>query len=74
MGSVGEKNRVKKRKMAMQRLGLEAADEGVVIESEDPLCSPKEGSKDKMELDEHKGSDEDMSDRWLVFWLFFSLL
>uniref|UniRef100_A0A3P9P7F2 G patch domain containing 2 n=1 Tax=Poecilia reticulata TaxID=8081 RepID=A0A3P9P7F2_POERE len=62
LGSVGEKNRVKKRKLAMQRLGLEAADEGVVVESEDPLSSPKEGSKEKMELDEQKGSDEDMSD------------
>lgn len=73
MGSVSEKNRVKKRKLALQRLGLEAADEGVVVESEDPLSSPKEGSKEKMELDEQKGSDEDMSDRWLVFCLFFLL-
>ncbi|XP_047244877.1 G patch domain-containing protein 2 isoform X1 [Girardinichthys multiradiatus] len=63
IGSVGEKNRVKKRKLAMQRLGLEAADEGVVVESEDPLSSLKEGSKEKMDLDEQKGSDEDMSDR-----------
>lgn len=66
-GSGGAKNRVKKRKLASHRLGLEAADEGVVVESEDPISSPIEGSKDKMELEEQKGSDEDMSDRWLVF-------
>ncbi|KAK2856336.1 hypothetical protein Q5P01_005071 [Channa striata] len=58
---VGGKNRVKKRKLAMHRLGVEATDEGVVVESED-ISSPTEGSKDKMELEEHKGSDEDMSD------------
>ncbi|XP_036003432.1 G patch domain-containing protein 2 isoform X3 [Fundulus heteroclitus] len=63
MASAGEKSRVKKRKLALQRLGLEAADEGVVVESEDLLSSPKDGCKDKMELDEQKGSDEDMSDR-----------
>lgn len=63
----GGKNRVKKRKLATHRLGMDAADEGVVVESEDPICSPMEGSKDKMELEEQKGSDEDMSDRWLVF-------
>ncbi|XP_060908256.1 G patch domain-containing protein 2 isoform X3 [Labrus mixtus] len=57
------KNRVKKRKLATHRLGLEAADEGVVVESEDPIASPTEGCKDKMELEEQKGSDEDMSDR-----------
>lgn len=67
VGSGGVKNRVKKRKLAPHRLGLEAADEGVVVESEDPISSPMEGSKDKMELEEQKGSDEDMSDRWLVF-------
>lgn len=67
MGSGGGKNRVKKRKLATHRSGVEAADEGVVVESEDPISSPTEGSKEKMELDEHKGSDEDMSDRWLVF-------
>lgn len=59
----GNKNRVKKRKLATHRLGVEAADEGVVVESEDPVCSPTDGSKDKMELEEQKGSDEDMSDR-----------
>ncbi|XP_056284501.1 G patch domain-containing protein 2 isoform X2 [Pseudoliparis swirei] len=58
----GGKNRVKKRKMAPNRLGMEAADEGVVVESEDPISSPTDGSKDKMELEEQKGSDEDMSD------------
>uniref|UniRef100_A0A3Q4HU53 G patch domain containing 2 n=1 Tax=Neolamprologus brichardi TaxID=32507 RepID=A0A3Q4HU53_NEOBR len=58
----GNKNRVKKRKLATHRLGVEAADEGVVVESEDPVCSPTDGSKDKMELEEQKGSDEDMSD------------
>lgn len=66
-GGGGGKNRVKKRKLAPHRLGMEAADEGVVVESEDPISSPTEGSKDKMELEEQKGSDEDMSDRWLVF-------
>uniref|UniRef100_A0A3B4G9K7 G-patch domain containing 2 n=1 Tax=Pundamilia nyererei TaxID=303518 RepID=A0A3B4G9K7_9CICH len=58
----GNKSRVKKRKLATHRLGVEAADEGVVVESEDPVCSPTDGSKDKMELEEQKGSDEDMSD------------
>lgn len=67
----GNKSRVKKRKLATHRLGVEAADEGVVVESEDPVCSPTDGSKDKMELEEQKGSDEDMSDRWLVFCLSF---
>lgn len=67
IGPGGGKNRVKKRKLAPHRLGMEAADEGVVVESEDHISSPTEGSKDKMELEEQKGSDEDMSDRWLVF-------
>lgn len=66
-GPVGGKNRVKKRKLATHKLGIEAADEGVVVESEDAISSPTEGSKDKMELEEQKGSDEEMSDRWLVF-------
>lgn len=70
----GGKNRVKKRKLAPNRMGTEAADEGVVVESEDLISSPTEGSKDKMELEEQKGSDEDMSDRWLVCPLFISLL
>ncbi|KAM6914936.1 LOW QUALITY PROTEIN: G patch domain-containing protein 2-like [Xenentodon cancila] len=63
MGPGGGKNRIKKRKLATHRLGVEAADEGVVVESEDPISSLIEGSKEKMELDEQKGSDEDMSDR-----------
>ncbi|XP_075900820.1 G patch domain-containing protein 2 isoform X1 [Nelusetta ayraudi] len=58
----GGKNRVKKRKLAPNRMGPEPADEGVVVESEDLISSPTEGSKDKMELEEQKGSDEDMSD------------
>ncbi|XP_033846664.1 G patch domain-containing protein 2 isoform X2 [Periophthalmus magnuspinnatus] len=62
VGPVGGKSRMKKRKVAAHRLGQEAADEGVVVESED-ISSPTEGSKDKMELEEQKGSDEDMSDR-----------
>ncbi|XP_032399145.1 G patch domain-containing protein 2 isoform X2 [Etheostoma spectabile] len=62
IGPGGGKNRVKKRKLAPHRLGMEAADEGVVVESEDHISSPTEGSKDKMELEEQKGSDEDMSD------------
>lgn len=71
VGPAGGKSRVKKRKVVMHRVGIEAADEGVVVESEDPISSPTEGSKDKMELEEQKGSDEDMSDRWLVtFYLY----
>ncbi|XP_029902759.1 G patch domain-containing protein 2 isoform X2 [Myripristis murdjan] len=61
-GPGGGKSRVKKRKLAAHRLGAEAADEGVVVESEDPISAPMDGSKDKMELEEQKGSDEDMSD------------
>lgn len=72
MGSGGGKSQVKKRKLGIHRLGVEAADEGVVIESEDPVSPPVDGFKDKMELEEQKGSDEDMSDRWLVLnFLFF---
>lgn len=70
VGPLGGKSRIKKRKMATHRLGVEATDEGVVVESED-ISSPTDGSKDKMELEEQKGSDEDMSDRWLVFVLTF---
>ncbi|KAM9778524.1 G patch domain-containing protein 2 isoform X1 [Syngnathus typhle] len=61
--AAGGKNRMKKRKLAPHRPGAEAADEGVVVESEEPVSCVPEGSKDKMELDEHKGSDEEMSDR-----------
>ncbi|KAB5517106.1 hypothetical protein PHYPO_G00185600 [Pangasianodon hypophthalmus] len=54
------KGRVKKRKLALaHRLALDAADEGVVVESEEAGLSGKE----KMDFEEHKGSDEDMSDR-----------
>lgn len=62
VGPGGGKSRVKKRKVAPHRLGLEAADEGVVVESEDTISSPIEGNKDKMELEEQKASDEEMSD------------
>lgn len=58
------KSRVKKRKLALvHRLALDAADEGVVVETDEAGLSGKE----KMDFEEHKGSDEDMSDRWLVF-------
>ncbi|KAM9782886.1 G patch domain-containing protein 2 [Neosynchiropus ocellatus] len=62
VGLVGGKCRIKKRKLATHRLGMEAADEGVVVESEEPVSSPTEGAKDKMELEEPKASDEEMSD------------
>ena len=62
-GNEAEKGRVKKRKLTAPRLALDATDEGVVVESEEAGQS----GKDKMEFEEHKGSDEDMSDRWLVF-------
>lgn len=59
VNDVTSKNRVKKRKLALvQRLALEAADEGVVVESEEAGLS----GKDKMDFEEHKVSDEDMSD------------
>lgn len=64
-GSEESKGRVKKRKLAAPRLALDATDEGVVVESEETGQS----GKDKMEFEEHKGSDEDMSDGWLVFGL-----
>ncbi|XP_061610321.1 G patch domain-containing protein 2 isoform X10 [Phyllopteryx taeniolatus] len=60
--AVGVKNRMKKRKLALQKVGADAADEGVVVESEEPISSLVEGCKDKMELEEQKGSDEEMSD------------
>ncbi|XP_053498715.1 G patch domain-containing protein 2 isoform X3 [Ictalurus furcatus] len=57
---VANKGRVKKRKLApAHRLALDAADEGVVVESEEAGLSGKE----KMDFEEHKCSDEDMSDR-----------
>lgn len=61
-GPMGGKSRVKKRKVAAHRLGQEATDEGVVVESEDTISSPTEGIKDKMEVEEPKASDEEMSD------------
>ncbi|XP_059368123.1 G patch domain-containing protein 2-like isoform X2 [Carassius carassius] len=57
-GSESNKNRVKKRKYTTQRLAQEVADEGVVVESEEP----GQTAKDKMDYDEQKGSDEEMSD------------
>lgn len=53
------KSKVKKRKMALQRHGNEVPDEGVVVEGEDMGLA----NKDKMEYEEQKGSDENMSDR-----------
>ncbi|XP_051500353.1 G patch domain-containing protein 2 isoform X1 [Myxocyprinus asiaticus] len=58
-GGEASKSRVKKRKYMAQRLAQDAADEGVVVESEEAGQAPK----DKMDFEEHKGSDEEMSDR-----------
>ncbi|XP_065112456.1 G patch domain-containing protein 2 isoform X1 [Paramisgurnus dabryanus] len=58
-GSEVNKNRVKKRKFAAQRFTQDVADEGVVVESEEA----GQAAKDKMDFEEQKGSDEDMSDR-----------
>ncbi|XP_040207373.1 G patch domain-containing protein 2 isoform X1 [Rana temporaria] len=52
------KSKVKKRKMAPPRHGHEVPDEGVVVEGDDMGL----GNKDKMEYEEQKGSDENMSD------------
>uniref|UniRef100_A0A8C0H3S4 G-patch domain containing 2 n=1 Tax=Chelonoidis abingdonii TaxID=106734 RepID=A0A8C0H3S4_CHEAB len=52
------KSKVKKRKLATSRQGPEILDEGVVIESEEA----NQANKDKMEYEEQKGSDENMSD------------
>ncbi|XP_077138376.1 G patch domain-containing protein 2 isoform X6 [Ranitomeya variabilis] len=52
------KNKVKKRKIAPLRHGPEVPDEGVVVEGEDM----GHGAKDKMDYEEQKGSDENMSD------------
>ncbi|XP_045067191.1 G patch domain-containing protein 2 isoform X2 [Coregonus clupeaformis] len=57
-GVGGGKSRVKKRKLAAHRLGLEVTD---VVESGDAIMR-QAGPKDKMEFEEQKGSDEDMSD------------
>lgn len=53
------KSKVKKRKLAANRQGLDILDEGVVIENDE--INPV--NKDKMEYEEQKGSDENMSDR-----------
>ncbi|XP_059354207.1 G patch domain-containing protein 2-like isoform X1 [Carassius carassius] len=58
-GSDPNKNRVKKRKFMVQRLTQDTADEGVVVESEEA----GQATKDKMDFEEQKGSDEEMSDR-----------
>ncbi|XP_063775186.1 G patch domain-containing protein 2 isoform X4 [Pseudophryne corroboree] len=52
------KCKIKKRKIAPPRHGPEIPDEGVVVEGEDM----GHGHKDKMEYEEQKGSDENMSD------------
>ncbi|XP_060610238.2 G patch domain-containing protein 2 [Anolis sagrei] len=52
------KSKVKKRKLATNRQGPEILDEGVVIENDES----NQASKDKMEYEEQKGSDENMSD------------
>lgn len=63
------KNKVKKRKVAAVRQGPEILDEGVVIENEEM----NQANKDKMEYEEQKGSDENMSDR-LFFFSFYRTL
>lgn len=55
------KNKVKKRKLTASRQGPDILDEGVVIENDEI----NQASKDKMEYEEQKGSDENMSDRSL---------
>ncbi|KAI1240565.1 hypothetical protein IHE44_0008993 [Lamprotornis superbus] len=52
------KSKVKKRKVSAARQGPEILDEGVVIENEEV----NQANKDKMEYEEQKGSDENMSD------------
>ncbi|XP_063299892.1 G patch domain-containing protein 2 [Pelobates fuscus] len=52
------KGKIKKRKISTPRHGLEIADEGVVVEGEEI----SHVNKDKMEYEEQKGSDENMSD------------
>uniref|UniRef100_A0A6I8NWD6 G-patch domain containing 2 n=1 Tax=Ornithorhynchus anatinus TaxID=9258 RepID=A0A6I8NWD6_ORNAN len=52
------KSKVKKRKLAPAKPGVEILDEGVVIENEEVTQT----SKDKMEYEEQKGSDENMSE------------
>ncbi|XP_030051883.1 G patch domain-containing protein 2 [Microcaecilia unicolor] len=52
------KSKIKKRKIAAMRHGPEMPDEGVVVETEEM----NQTNKDKMEYEEQKGSDENMSD------------
>ncbi|KAM8947800.1 G patch domain-containing protein 2 isoform 2-T2 [Pelodytes ibericus] len=52
------KGKIKKRKISAPRHGFEIADEGVVVEGEEMSHI----NKDKMEYEEQKGSDENMSD------------
>lgn len=71
LGGTAVKGGIKKRKLTAHKQPLDVADEGVVVESEEGAGSGE--AKDKMDFEEHKGSGEDMSDRWLVFVLFFGL-
>ncbi|XP_058880290.1 G patch domain-containing protein 2 isoform X3 [Acipenser ruthenus] len=52
------KSKVKKRKLTSTKQGAEVLDEGVVVETEEL----SQTNKDKMEYEEHKDSDENMSD------------
>lgn len=61
------KSKVKKRKVAAVRQGPEVLDEGVVIENEEV----NQANKDKMDYEEQKGSDENMSDRLFFLFLFY---
>ncbi|XP_028858794.1 G patch domain-containing protein 2 isoform X1 [Denticeps clupeoides] len=58
---VSTKGRVKKRKLTTHRLMQDVTDEGVVVESEEGMGHVEQ--KDKMDFEESKNSDEDMSDR-----------
>ncbi|KAK1171424.1 G patch domain-containing protein 2-like isoform X1 [Acipenser oxyrinchus oxyrinchus] len=51
------KSKVKKRKLTSTKQGAEVLDEGVVVETEEL----SQTNKDKMEYEEHKDSDENMS-------------
>lgn len=64
------KSKVKKRKVAASRQGPEILDEGVVIENEEV----NQANKDKMEYEEQKGSDENMSDRLFFLFIFTEIL
>lgn len=63
------KSKVKKRKIAATRQGPEILDEGVVIENEEV----NQANKEKMEYEEQKGSDENMSDRLYVIFLLYQM-